>query len=517
MLEVRGLTAGYQGGDVIRDIAFHVDEGEAVMIIGSKGAGKTSLFRAVLGLLQPSSGNVVFQGQGISGLAAQRIARLGISFVPAERHLFPRMTVQDNLALGAYPNRPDPTTMKVVLDLFPRLAERRRQHAGTMSGGEQQMLAVGRALMSEPRLLVLDEPTTGLAPKLAAEAYQALGTLKGNGLTVLVAEQQVPLAMALSDRGYVLENGVISKEGTRPSWRRTPTCVAPTWGSLIANLLDGIVLGLQFGLLAGGLTLVYGLGGVLNLAYGQMAVLSAMAVVLSMEAGLAPIPAVAVGLVAGGLLGLLLDLTILRPVYRLQGEARVLLSLLLTLGVAFIVDGFLTWRYPTKGLTLRIGGGPVEILGVRMVRGGVVASVITILVLSGLLLFFRKTTLGRAIRSVIEDEQGARLVGIDPQPMLRLILVLSGLLAALVAVTRSMVRPVTVSAGFGITVFALIVTVVGGLGSVTGANARRDHPRDHQQHRSVVYRDVPLPDHPARGGCGDHPHPTVRAVSESRE
>ena len=222
MLEVRGLTAGYQGGDVIRDIGFQVDEGEAVMIIGSNGAGKTSLFRAVLGLLQPSSGDVVFEGEGITGLAAERIARLGISFVPAERHLFPRMTVQDNLALGAYPNRPDPTTMNVVLDLFPRLAERRRQHAGTMSGGEQQMLAVGRALMSEPRLLVLDEPTTGLAPKLAAEAYQALRTLKESGLTVLVAEQQVPLAMALSDRGYVLENGVISKEGTSAELAEDP-------------------------------------------------------------------------------------------------------------------------------------------------------------------------------------------------------------------------------------------------------------------------------------------------------
>jgi branched-chain amino acid transport system ATP-binding protein len=222
MLEVRGLTAGYQGGDVIRDIGFRVDEGEAVMIIGSNGAGKTSLFRAVLGLLRPSSGNVVFQGEGITGLAAQRIARIGISFVPAERHLFPRMTVQDNLALGAYPNRPDPTTMKVVLDLFPRLAERRRQRAGTMSGGEQQMLAVGRALMSRPRLLVLDEPTTGLSPKLAAEAYEALGILKGSGLTVLVAEQQVPLALALSDRGYVLENGVMSKQGTSAELANDP-------------------------------------------------------------------------------------------------------------------------------------------------------------------------------------------------------------------------------------------------------------------------------------------------------
>jgi branched-chain amino acid transport system ATP-binding protein len=222
MLEVRGLTAGYQGGDVIRDIGFRVEEGEAVMIIGSNGAGKTTLFRSVLGLLRPSSGNVEFQGESIARRPTQRIARLGISFVPAERHLFPRMTVQENLSLGAYPNRPDSDTMEVVLSLFPRLAERRRQHAATMSGGEQQMLAVGRALMSRPRLLILDEPTTGLAPKLAAEAYQALATLKKTGLTVLVAEQQVPLAMALSDRGYVLENGVISKEGSSAELAEDP-------------------------------------------------------------------------------------------------------------------------------------------------------------------------------------------------------------------------------------------------------------------------------------------------------
>jgi branched-chain amino acid transport system ATP-binding protein len=222
MLEVRDLTAGYQGGDVIREIGFRVEEGEAVMIIGSNGAGKTTLFRAVLGLLQPSSGEVDFQGEGITGLATQRIARLGISFVPAERHLFPRMTVQDNLSLGAYPARPDPAVVQSVFDLFPRLAERRRQHAGTMSGGEQQMLAVGRALMSRPRLLILDEPTTGLAPKLAAEAYQALSKLKETGLTVLVAEQQVPLALALSDRGYVLENGLMRKEGTSAELANDP-------------------------------------------------------------------------------------------------------------------------------------------------------------------------------------------------------------------------------------------------------------------------------------------------------
>src|ERR687891_2165456 len=192
MLEVNGLSAGFQGNNVVHDVAFHVDAGEAVMIIGSNGAGKTTLFQTLCGLLSPSSGKVIFEGNNITGLPAERIARLGMRFVSAARHLFPRMTVEEHLLLGAYPHKPDPKTMSIVLSLFPRLAERRKQRAGTMSGGEQQMLAVGRALMSKPRLLVLDEPSTGLAPLLAQAAYRALGVLRERGLTVLVAEQQVP-------------------------------------------------------------------------------------------------------------------------------------------------------------------------------------------------------------------------------------------------------------------------------------------------------------------------------------
>ena len=238
---------------------------------------------------------------------------------------------------------------------------------------------------------------------------------------------------------------------------------------MIANILDGTVLGLQFGLLAAGLTLVYGLGGVLNMAYGQMAVISAMVVAFALEADIPIVPAAGIGLVAGGLLGLILDRTVLRPVYRRQGEPRVLLSLILSLGVTFIVEGFLNWRFPLKALSIHIGGGAVEILGVPMRRGSLVGSAITLVTIAGLFVFFQRTTLGRAVRSVIEDEEGARLVGIDPNRMLRLILVLSGVLAALVALTRSMVRPVDVTSGMFITVDALIVTVVGGLGSVAGA------------------------------------------------
>jgi branched-chain amino acid transport system ATP-binding protein len=222
MLEVNALSAGYQGNDVVHDVSLRVDQTEAVMIIGSNGAGKTTLFQALCGLLSPSSGVVLFEGDDITGIPAERIARLGIRFVTAARHLFPHMTVEEHLLLGAYPNKPDPETKSIVLDLFPRLAERRRQRAGTMSGGEQQMLAVGRALMSKPRLLVLDEPSTGLAPLLARAAYEALAVLRERGLTVLVTEQQVPLAMAFCDRGYVLENGFIRLAGTTEQLAKNP-------------------------------------------------------------------------------------------------------------------------------------------------------------------------------------------------------------------------------------------------------------------------------------------------------
>ena len=222
MLEVEGLAAGYLGEPVIHDIDVEVRTGEAVAIVGSNGAGKTTLFRAIAGLLQPMAGRVRLDGKDVTRRPAHRIARTGIAYVPAERHLFPAMTLKSNLVLGAYPKRPDRRTLDLVYDLFPRLHERQRQHAGTLSGGEQQMLAVGRALMARPRLLMLDEPTTGLAPKVAQAAFEALEGLKRDGMTLLIAEQQVPLALSVAERGYVLENGRIRLSGTAEELDRNP-------------------------------------------------------------------------------------------------------------------------------------------------------------------------------------------------------------------------------------------------------------------------------------------------------
>ena len=222
MLEVAGLAAGYAGERVIEGIDVAVGTGEAVAIVGSNGAGKTTLFRAIAGLLAPMEGRVVFDGQDLTRRPAHRVARAGVAYVPAERHLFPAMTVKTNLVLGAYPRRPDREQLALVYDLFPRLEERQRQQAGTLSGGEQQMLAVARALMGQPRLLLLDEPTTGLAPKVAQGAFAALEGLKQEGTTLLIAEQQVPLALSVADRGYVLENGRILLHGTSTELDQNP-------------------------------------------------------------------------------------------------------------------------------------------------------------------------------------------------------------------------------------------------------------------------------------------------------
>jgi branched-chain amino acid transport system permease protein len=236
-----------------------------------------------------------------------------------------------------------------------------------------------------------------------------------------------------------------------------------------AVVLDGIVLGLQFGLLGVGLTLVYGLGGVLNLAHGQIAVLGAIVVALRMDAGASAAVAILTGLALAGAVGLFLDLTLLRPVYRRRGESRVLLGLLLMLGVAFVIDGVLGWRYPIEALSLHIGGDPIDIAGVGMRTGSLLASAIAVGTGAVLAAVFRFTTFGKAVRSVIQDEIGAQLCGVRPATVRATVLALSAVLAALVAVTRSMTSPVTVDAGIDFTILALIVAVVGGLGSVSGA------------------------------------------------
>jgi branched-chain amino acid transport system permease protein len=236
-----------------------------------------------------------------------------------------------------------------------------------------------------------------------------------------------------------------------------------------AVILDGIILGLAFGLLGVGLTLVYGLGGVLNLAHGAFVVVAAIVTSHFVSEGQPTAVAAAIGILAGAGAGIALDLTLMQPVYRQRGEHRTLLGLLLTLGLAFVIEGLLNWRNPSGALYINVSGEPVHILGVAESAGSVWAAVIALATGAVLVVFLGATTFGRAVRSVIQDETGARLVGISPARVRSVIFALSGALAGLVAVTRAMTAPVTINVGFDLTIFALIVAVVGGLGSVAGA------------------------------------------------
>jgi branched-chain amino acid transport system permease protein len=237
----------------------------------------------------------------------------------------------------------------------------------------------------------------------------------------------------------------------------------------MAIVFDGIVFGLQLSLLAVGLTLIYGLGGVLNLAHGQFAAVAAIVGARLIGNGVGVLPAVGMAVLVAGVLAFVIDATLMRPVYRLQGEARVLLSLLLTLGVAFTIDGLLIYNYPFTLLSLSIPGPSVNVLGVTMRSGSLVASLIALTALVSLIVYLRYTRMGKAIRSIIQDEEGARLVGINPSRVRTLVFVLSGMMAGLVAITQGLVSSVGATSGLNFTIFALIVTVVGGLGRVSGA------------------------------------------------
>lgn len=216
MLEVDRISASYGGAQVLYDVSLRVNEGELVALVGSNGAGKTTILKTISGLLRPSSGNIYFLREKTSNLPANVIAEKGISLVPEGRRLFPFLTVQENLEIGAYKKearKKVKDNIEWVYQLFPILRERKSQLAYTLSGGEQQMLAIGRALMSEPKLLLLDEPSLGLAPLIYNKIFNVLQEINRQGVTIFLVEQNVQISLKLACRAYVIENGRITLEG----------------------------------------------------------------------------------------------------------------------------------------------------------------------------------------------------------------------------------------------------------------------------------------------------------------
>jgi branched-chain amino acid transport system ATP-binding protein len=228
MLKILNLEAGYGPLRVLKGISLHVSPGEAVAIIGANGAGKTTLLKTIAGVLKSRCGEIVFNKRNISNAPLKKIVQMGCSLVPEGRHIFSTMTVKENLILGAYIHQRGSAanviaeSLKQVYKLFGILEERSDQLAGTLSGGQQQMLAIARALMSRPKLLMMDEPSLGVAPVLVKSIYQTIADLKRDGLTILLVEQNARAALALADRGYVFETGQIVLEGTSRELQRNP-------------------------------------------------------------------------------------------------------------------------------------------------------------------------------------------------------------------------------------------------------------------------------------------------------
>jgi branched-chain amino acid transport system ATP-binding protein len=226
VLELRGVRAGYGNFQALFDVSLEVRRGEAVAVIGPNGAGKTTLMRVVSGLIRPTAGTIVMDGVDLVATPAHRIVEAGIAHVPESRRLFPRMTVEDNLKMGGFtPSARGKFRQRldVVYGLFPRLAERRRQLAGSMSGGEQQMCAIGRALMSDPRLLLLDEPSAGLAPVVVQQLFELVSRIRAGGLTVLIVEQNVQQVLRVVERAYLLKAGRLRASGTAAELLATDT------------------------------------------------------------------------------------------------------------------------------------------------------------------------------------------------------------------------------------------------------------------------------------------------------
>jgi len=216
MLQVDGLSASYGRVQVLWDLSIKVDEGEFVALIGANGAGKTTLLKTISGVMRPDSGTITFMGKRIDKLSPSAIVGLGLSHIPESRKLFTDMSIRENLEMGAYARRSwkdRRKTMEQVFELFPVLKERSGQLARTLSGGEQQMLAMGRGLMSQPKMCVIDEPSNGLAPRIVTEVFGILKSLHNQGITILLVEQNVRQTLTIADRAYVLENGHLALEG----------------------------------------------------------------------------------------------------------------------------------------------------------------------------------------------------------------------------------------------------------------------------------------------------------------
>ena len=488
MLELRSVDAGYGSFQALFGVSLDVKAGEAVGVIGPNGAGKTTLMRVISGLIRPTKGTIAMEGTDVLATPPHRIVSLGIAHVPENRRLFPRLTVDDNLKMGAFmpgARAKFAERLEFVFDLFPRMKERRSQMAGTLSGGEQQMCAIGRALMSHPKLLLLDEPSAGLAPVVVQQVFELVKRIRASGLTVLIVEQNVQQVLRVVDRAYLLEAGSIRASGTSEEMLKSDTikqAVHILGGFedhgqrmqafidafdiyLLEAVINGILLGGVLALLALGLNLIFGVIDVTWICYAELVMIGMYGMYYMVQVfGLPYWAAAPFAILLVAALGALLHYLVIAPLL----TAPPINQLLATGGVLFILQSFATVAFGIdfRNLGIRL---PVLAFGEMHFSYSRLLSFIAALVgMVAVYLFMTRTYTGTAIRAISQDRQIMSLMGVDTKRIYLITSALGGALAGLAACLLVLQYDVHPFVGLSFGPITFLICVLGGLGNFVG-------------------------------------------------
>ncbi len=477
LLEVDALDVHYGDFQALYGVGLQVAEGQTLAVIGANGAGKSTLLKTLAGQVRATSGEIRLDGVALGRLPAHKRVP-GIALTPEGRRIFASLTVEENLLVGAYRARKGPWTLDAVYDLFPFVRQRQDALGRSLSGGEQQAVAIGRALMCNPRLLLLDEVSLGLAPIVVTQLYEAMPLITGSGTTVLIVEQDVNQVMKVADHVHCLLEGrtVLSGEPaalTRERWLR------PTSGSRgsppvewLNAVVQGVLLGGLYALLAAGLSLMFGVMRIVNLAHGVLAVFAAyLGLVLVRDVGLPPFVTIAVVVPAMAVVGYVLQRTLL-GISLTRGP---LAPLLVTFGLAVVLTNLLQQVFSADNQTIQIGAlGASGVRFTDQLSIGVF-SLITFLVgvaaITVVQLFLARTATGRAMRATSDDAEAASLMGIDNLHLYAVATAIALALVGLAGVFLGMRTQFSPTFGAVTLIFAFEAVIIGGLGSLWGTLA----------------------------------------------
>ena len=484
LLEVEEIHTYYGKSHILDGVSLEVGAGEVVGLLGRNGVGKSTTLKAVVGLVHPSRGEVRFEGRPITQSAAHRLARLGIGYVPEDRRIFPLLTVVENLRTGLDRHGVTATRKKELLEkvyaYFPVLAERRGQAGGTLSGGEQQMLAIARAMMLEPKIILLDEPTEGLMPRMVSQIREIIEVLHRESVAVLLVEQNVPLTRK-SRSGFTFWRRASSGTTRRPpSSRSTTRSFTSIWAcsveflqsipfdQLLIQTINGIVTGMILALVASGLTLIFGIMEVVNFAHGELFMLGAYVGVLVLAATGDFWIALAAASLVIALLGAAVYLMTLRP---LLGRDS-LTTILATFGVSLVLQNYALWQFgPVARKIQEPFTGHFTLFYLDYPWYRLVIALLSAAIIGALWLFLKFGTYGIWIRATTQDRVMAQAMGIPVPWVLTVVFAIGAGMAGASGVLFGPLVGVNHTMGLDWILKAFIVVVVGGMGNLAGSIA----------------------------------------------